>query len=61
MPKMCVLTGRQYIAFDISEEYVALSKQRVAIAESQPALFNPYAAQPSCGKGDSKQLDLIDN
>lgn len=51
--KMCVLTGRQFIAFDISKEYCELAKKRIALAQSQPTLFNPYAIQSAYDNGDN--------
>jgi len=37
--KMAVLTGRRFIGIDISEEYVELSRERIAKALQQPRLF----------------------
>lgn len=40
--KMAYLTGRNFLGFEISEEYCQIARRRLEATMSQPALFNPY-------------------
>jgi len=51
--KMAHLSGRNYLGFDISEEYCQLARQRVANVEVQPFLIPPTA------EDKPEQLNLI--
>jgi DNA modification methylase len=53
--KMAYLTGRNFLGFEISQEYTDLARRRVELAMSQPALFNPY--QPAA-KVEPIQMEL---
>jgi len=39
--KMALLHGRRFVGIDISAEYVALARRRIANVEAQPFLFHP--------------------
>jgi site-specific DNA-methyltransferase (adenine-specific) len=55
VPKMCVLTGRHYLGFDISSEYVKIAQRRVRDAQRQPMLLG-RAAIPI---NNTEQLSLL--
>lgn len=40
--KMAYLTERNFLGFEISQEYTDLARRRLEATMSQPALFNPY-------------------
>lgn len=63
--KMCILTDRHFLGFEISPKYVEFANERIAQVRAQPKLisFQMQTARPSCGNSDkdkpSCQLDLL--
>jgi DNA modification methylase len=43
--KMAYLTGRNFLGFEISEEYCQIARRRLEATMSQTALFNPYQVE----------------
>lgn len=43
--KAAWLTGRNFLGFEISQEYTDLARRRLEATMSQPALFNPYQVE----------------
>jgi len=38
--------GRHFLGFEISEEYCRIARERIALVEAQPSLFEPQPTQP---------------
>jgi site-specific DNA-methyltransferase (adenine-specific) len=43
--------GRHFLGFEISPEYCAVARKRLALVEAQPNLFQPKAEQLTLGEG----------
>jgi hypothetical protein len=43
--------GRHFLGFEISPEYCAIARKRIALVEAQPNLFQPKAEQLNLGEG----------
>jgi DNA modification methylase len=43
--------GRHFLGFEISPEYCAIARKRIALVEAQPNLFQPKAEQLTLGEG----------
>ncbi len=61
VPKMSVLTDRQYIGIDVSSEYCDLARERVARAERQPALLGYGDTDANADKPEQSPLFDIDS
>jgi DNA modification methylase len=42
--------GRHFLGFEISEEYCRMARERIALVEAQPCLFDPPAEQLTLGE-----------
>lgn len=49
--------GRHFLGFEISPEYCRIARERIALVEAQPSLFEPRAEQMELSEDQAEDKD----